>query len=175
MRYSILCFLIILTSNFCYAGIENELLLEQYDTCTVRITHDATPDSKTATLVYRTYKVIDDIHQPCDINQEVVYKSLKESFNHYLNNAELKPVTSIMLGRLTRYPWARSFFDKNPVAKTNHQEFNNIILSSSIIEPFKNAANDSNYSITGVSCEKILYNENNFAIDGLCWLIIEER
>ena len=174
MRNLFSYFLIIFFSTFCYAGIENDLLLEQYGNCNVRITHDATPDSETGTLIYRSYKIINSIHEPCEINQTIAYASFKKGFNNYLTKSELKPATSIMLGRLIRYSWASSFFDENLIQKTNHQKFNNIILNSPIIEPFKNAVNDFDYHITDVNCEKILYNEDNFAIDALCWLIIEK-
>ncbi len=175
MRYLIPCFLIILFPNFCYAGIKHELFLEQYNECTIRITHDATPDSKTGTIIFRSYKIENDVYYPCEINENITSTSLNNAFQYYVSRSDLKPFTSLMIGRLIRYPWARSFLANNPIPKVTHAEFNKIIFESSIIEPFKNAINEFNYNITDVSCEKILYNENNLAIDGLCWLIINSN
>jgi hypothetical protein len=174
MRLLITSFFVFLISNFCYAGIEHELLLEQYNECMVRVTHDATPDSKTGAIIFRAYKIENGIHYPCEINENITSTSLNNAFQNYISLSDLKPVTSVMIGRLIRYLWARSFLEKNSISKVTHAEFNKVIFNSPIIEPFKNAVNNFNYSITNVSCEKILYDENNFAIDALCWLIIEE-
>ena len=78
-----------------------------------------------------------------------------------------------MLGRLIRHPWARRYLNKNTIPKLTHAEFNNVIFDSPIIEPFVKALQETDYNISNVSCEKILYNENDFAIDALCWLTIE--
>jgi hypothetical protein len=173
MRHLILICLISLISIFCYAGIEHELLLEQYNECTIRVTHDATPDSTTGTILFRSFKIEEGIHYPCDINENIASISLNKAFQHYSLRSDLKPVTSVMLGRLIRYPWARNFLNTNSITKVSHKEFNQIIFDSPIIQPFRNALQNSNYDITGVSCEKVLYNESDFAIDGLCWLVIE--
>ncbi len=173
MHHLTLSFLIFLIPNICFAGVEKELFLKQYDSCTVRITHDATPDSKTGVLIFRSYKVSNGLHQPCDIDQEIAFNSFKDGFKIYLSSPDLKPITSIFIGRLIRYPWARHVLKTNPISKTDHQGFNKIILGTSIITPFENAVNDFDYKITNVSCEKMLYDKYNFAIDGLCWLILD--
>lgn len=175
MRQIILSLLIILFYELCYAGIENELLLEQHNECTIRITHDATPDSETGTIIFRSYKIKDNVHYACEINENTVSISLNNAFQYYVSRSDLKPVTSVMIGRLIRYLWARSYLENNPVPKVTHAEFNKIIFDSSIIEPFKKGISEFNYNITNVSCEKILYDENNLAIDGLCWLIIDSK
>lgn len=166
--------LLILFSHVCYAGIKNELLLKQYDECIIDISHSATPDSVTGTIIFKSYRIKEGIHYPCYTNEKNVSASLKKAIQYYSSRTDLKPITSIMIGRLIRYHWIKDYLENNPAPKSNHQEFNKIIFNSSIIEPFKNALDVHNYYLTDVSCEKILINDEGFSIDALCWLEIEK-
>jgi hypothetical protein len=174
IRHLILICLFSLISNFCYAGIEHELLLEQYNECTIRVTHDATPDSTTGTILFRSFKIEEGIHYPCDINENIASISLNKAFQQYSLLSGLKPVTSIMIGRLIHYPWAKDYLKNNPISKTMHQEFNNTLLNAPIITPFKHGLVNHHYNIIGVSCEKILLNKQGHVTDAMCWLELEE-
>jgi hypothetical protein len=174
IRYSISFFLTIFFSNFCYAGVEHELLVEKQNECTIRITHEATPDSETGSIIFKSYKIEDNIHSPCETSEASVSIFLNKAFQQYSSHSDLKPITSIMIGRLIRYSWAKDLLKQSPIPKISSQEFNKEILFSPIIKPFQKAIKEFNYRVTDVSCEKTLYSEKGFAIDALCWLVVRK-
>ena len=170
------------------AGIENVLVKEKYgectvrvthDACTVRVTHDATPDSKIGTLVFRSYAVVDNIHYPCEVDQAQVEHSLGLAVSRYLNRSDLKPVTSIFVGKIASFPWVRNAWDiisqSGTYPRLSHQEFNKQLFKSDLSQPFVRAVKNYGLSLSGASCEKLQFHDNGAPMDALCWFEIDER
>ena len=113
------------------AGIEIVLVKEGYGDCTVLVTHDATPDSDIGTLVFLSYTVVDGIHYPCEVDQGQVEQSLGLAVSRYISRADLKPVTSIFVGKIAAFPWVRKAWgiksQSGSYSPLPHHEFSQLV------------------------------------------------
>ncbi len=158
------------------AGIEIVLVKEKYGDCTVRVTHDATPDSNIGTLIYRAYTVVDGIHYPCEVDQEQVEQSMGLAVSRYLSRTDLKPVTSIFVGKIAAFPWVRNAWDiksqSGSYSPLSHREFSQLVFTAAVSEPFASALSDHGLALSGASCEKLQFHSNGAPMNALCWFVI---
>ncbi len=162
------------------AGIEAELFLKQYEACTVRIYHDATPDATSGVLVIRPYLEKDGVHERCEsLDKKHITQSLTQALQAYKKRDDLKPVTSLMLGRLVNYPWIKTTLAAQAgvpsVKKLSRRQFNAFVLKDEMMTPFKQALELQGFRLTGASCEKLIFYDNGAPQDAMCWLVIERR
>jgi len=161
------------------AGIEIVLVKEEYGDCIVRVVHDATPDSDIGTLVFRAYTVVEGIHYPCEVDQKQVEDSLGLAISRYLSQTDLKPVTSIFVGKIAAFPWVRNAWDiksqSGSYSPLSHREFSQLVFTSTISLPFTNALHEHGLSLNGASCEKLQFHTNGAPMNALCWFEIAER
>ena len=161
----------------CFAGIETVLIEEQQGECTLRVTHDATPSSEIGTIVFRSFTVKDGLHFHCEPTKTQVIESLGKGIAIYLSDENLKPVTSIMVGRISRFPWVNLAWQakarSGTYAKMSSTEFNAFVASKDISQPFEKALSDNGLEFDGASCEKIQFYENGYPMDALCWFKIK--
>ena len=161
------------------AGIEVDLVKEEYGDCTVRVTHDATPDSGIGTLVFRSYTEVDGIHYPCEVDQGQVEQSLGLAVSRYISRADLKPVTSIFVGKIAAFPWVRKAWDvksqSGSYAPLTHLEFSHLVFTLTVSQPFANALSAHGLALSGASCEKLQFHANGSPMNALCWFEIAEN
>ena len=161
----------------CFGGIETILVQERQGDCTARVLHDATPTSKIGTIDFRSYKVIDGLHHPCGLTKSQVKESLGRGLAKYVSDKNLKPATSIMVGRISRYPWVQSAWQARSQTgsykKLSIAEFNALVSSRPISEPFAEALQSNGLEFGGASCEKIQFYSNGWPMDALCWFKIK--
>ena len=161
------------------AGVETPLLLETQGDCTVSVVHDATPDSITGTLMFRSFLLLDGLSHPCDLSRTQVSASLGRGIAAYRAQVELIPVTSIFVGRVSRYPWVRSAWQEQgstgSFEKLGFDAFNALVGSASIAQPFTDALRVNGLKSGGASCEKLMFHDNGAPLDGLCWILIESH
>jgi len=169
----------LLVSTSATAGIEIALVKEEYGDCTVRVTHDATPDSEIGTLVFRSFIVIDNIHYPCEVDQEQVEHSLGLAVSRYLSSTDLKPVTSIFVGKIAAFPWVQMAWDIKSLSGTysplSHKEFSQLVFRRVISRPFASALSAHGLLVSGASCEKLQFYANGAPMNALCWFVIAEH
>ncbi len=175
--YFLIFGLLVSTSNT--AGIEIVLVKEKYGDCTVRVTHDATPDSDIGTLVFRSYTVVDNIHYPCEVDQEQVEHSLSLAVSRYLSRVDLKPVTSIFVGKIASFPWVRNAWDIKSQSGTHsslsHRQFSQMVFTAAVSEPFARALGSHGFALSDASCEKLQFHPNGAPMNALCWFEIDEH
>lgn len=159
------------------AGVETPLLIEIQGECTVRVVHDATPDSTIGTLVFRSYRLVDGLSFPCDLTPAQASASLSRGVAAYKAQPELKPVGSVFVGRIERYPWVRSSWQAESLAQSREQldieAFNRLVGSAEIGGPFNDALRVNDLEPNGASCEKQMYYDNGAPMDGMCWILIQ--
>lgn len=178
MSKSTLLIILMLLSYNAHAGIETILLDKSHGDCIIRITHDAIPTSKTGSIVFRSYKLLNGVHEPCPPQKNDISTSLDSAFEVY-RQKQLKPATSIFIGRLIHYPWVVDYLaTQGPVLdKTTGQDrtglFNNSAFLDEVLMPFQTATAKHHYKIDKTECEKILVNHQGIITDALCWLVIE--
>ncbi len=169
----------LLVSTNATAGIENILVEEQYGDCTVRVTHDATPDSDTGTLVFRSYTVVESVHYPCEVDQKQAEHGLGLAISRYISRKDLKPVTSIFVGKIASFPWVRSAWDIKKKTGTysplSHREFSQLVFKPVLSRPFASALNVNGLAISGASCEKLQFHANGAPMNALCWFKIDKH
>ena len=179
MRIALLILFGLLFSNKAMAGVEFVLVKDVYGDCIVRITHDATPDADEGTLVFRSYIVEGGIHAPCDVDPDQVEQSLRLALSRYLARADLKPVTSIFVGKIAGFPWVRNIWamesHSGSFEPLSHREFNQRVMASDIYFPFKRALHGTGLKITESSCEKLQFHANGAPMDALCWFVIADE
>ncbi len=160
-----------------YAGIETLLIGEQQGNCTIRVTHDATPSSMFGTLVFRSFVVIDSVHHPCAATKSHVRETLSKGIAQYIAYNNLKPITSIMVGKISHFPWIKSDWlnksQSGSYEKMSRSDFNALVSSEAISEPFKTALNKNGLEFDGASCEKMQFYDNGHPMDALCWFKIK--
>jgi hypothetical protein len=136
----------LLVSASTIAGIEIDLVKEDFGNCTVRVTLDATPDSKIGTLVFRSFKIVDGIQYPCEIDQKIVEHSLGLAVSRYLSRPDIKPVTSIFVGKIAAFPWVRNAWkiksQNGSYSPLSHQAFSQLVFKPWVSQPFSNALNN---------------------------------
>jgi len=163
--------------TICFAGIETILIEEQQGNCTVRVAHDATPSSETGTIDFRSFRIIDGVHYPCEPTRSQVTDSLSKGIAKYISHGNLKPATSILVGNISGYPWVKSKWHANSQSgtyeKMSRSEFNALVSSKIISQPFEIALVINGLEFNGASCEKIQFYENGYPMDALCWLKIK--
>ncbi len=161
----------------CFAGIETLLVDEQQGRCTVRIVHDATPSSQIGTILFRSFVAIDGLHYPCELAKSQVTDSLIKGVAKYISHENLKPATSIMVGKIGSFPWVKSDWHakgrSGTYEKMSRREFNALVGSEAISQPFEIALNLNGLKFGGASCEKIQFYENGYPMDALCWFKIK--
>ena len=177
MRKYLILDLVLALPAICFAGIETVLIEEQQGRCTLRVTHDATPSSEIGTILFRSFTVIDGMHFPCEPTKTQVIESLGKGIAIYISHDNLKPATSIMVGRISRFPWVNSAWQakarSGTYEKMSSTEFNAFVGSNDISQPFEIALNHNGLELDGVSCEKIQFYENGYPMDALCWFKIK--
>lgn len=178
MSKTTLPIILMLLSYNAHAGIETILLDKGPGDCIIRITHDATPSSKTGAIVFRSFKPLNGVHEPCPPQKDDVSTSLSSAFEVY-RQKQLKPATSIFIGRLIHYPWIVGYLAGQGPAldKTTGQNrsglFNSRVFLDEVLAPFQIAIAKHHYKISKTECEKILVNRRGIITDALCWLVIE--
>jgi len=164
-------------SAACFAGIETVLVEEKQGNCTVRVIHDATPSSETGTILFRSFIVVDGLHHPCNPTKSQVTRSLSRGFAIYISHGNLKPATSIMVGKISNFPWVKSDWhaksQSGTYKKMSRSELNALVSSKAISEPFEIALNLNGLEFDGASCEKIQFYDNGYPMDALCWYKIK--
>ena len=158
------------------AGVETPLLLETQGECQVRVVHDATPDSTTGTLVLRAFQLIDGLAYACDVGPAQAAASLGRGVAAYLAQGDLKPATSVFVGRIGRYPWVREAWRLESGtdfrSRLDTDAFNALVGSEEIARPFTEALRMHGLEPGGASCEKLMFHDNGAPMDGLCWILI---
>lgn len=166
----------LLVSASVTAGIEVVLVKEVYGDCTIRVTHSATPDSDIGTLVFRSYTVVDGLHHPCEADQEQVEHSLSLAVSRYLSRTDLKPVTSIFVGKIAAFPWVRMAWNTKSQSGTHsplsHRDMNQLVFMPTVSKPFASALADHGLGLRGASCEKLQFHDNGAPMNALCWFEI---
>ena len=161
------------------SGIEVVLVKEKFGDCIVRIMHDATPDSDIGTLVFRSYRLADNIHYPCEVDRQQVEQSLRLAVSLYLSEGDLKPVTSIFVGKIAAFPWVRKAWDIESQSgmhePLSHRAFSQLVFKSAISQPFTDALNHHGLALSGASCEKLQFHSNGAPMNALCWFEIAEH
>ncbi len=177
MSSNLILFLILALPATSFAGIETILFEEQNGRCTLRITHDATPYSEVGTILFRSFTVIDGLHFPCKPTKTQVTESLGRGIAIYRSQENLKPATSIMVERISRFPWVNLAWQAKAKSgtyeKMSNTEFNHFVGSKDISQPFEIALNQNGLEFDGASCEKIQFYENGHPMDALCWFKIK--
>jgi hypothetical protein len=173
MKHLILLFLVFLPSQL-NAGIEIELAVNKVRDCTLRVTHDAVPSWDTGAIIIKVFKIRNGVHVHCEVQEEEIYNVLNEALSTFNKSTHLKPVNSIMIGRLINFPWMVEYLkeaSKTPPHKElSYREAEELVFHSPISEPFRNAAIENGFKPKGASCEKVMYFENGAVKDGLCFL-----
>lgn len=173
MRNFLVLVTILTFSASSFAGIESVLVKEQHGKCTVRIVHDSTPSSQIGTIVFRSFKIIDGLHHTCDLTKDQVIDSLARGIAKYLSHEDLKPVSSIFVGRISRFPWINSSWQSKGQSgkyeRMSNRDFNALVSSKDISQPFETALNRNGLKFGGASCEKIQFYKNGAPMDALCW------
>ena len=179
LRKLIATFILLGTCAGAGAGVETPLLLEIQGECTVRVVHDAIPDSSTGTLLFRSFRLIEGLSNPCDLTASQVAASLGRGIAAYLAQDNLKPATSLFVGRISRYPWVRSAWQQASLTgsyeKLGIDDFNALVGAGNIARPFTDALRVNGLEPGGASCEKLQFFGNGAPMDGLCWFLIEEH
>lgn len=161
------------------AGIRTPLLELTAGKCSIRIHHDATPSAKTGVIIFRSYKIVAGIHQPCPPSTNQTRDSLRTAMGT-LTRKKLKPVNEIMIGRIMYYPWIQQYLATQPaypgkVTQTYRNSlFNNRKFLNETLKPFQDALVDYRLKINKTRCEKILINKQGVATDALCWLHLQK-
>ena len=177
MQRLTLFFLLCLVNMPALAGIDTDLYRQSHNGCTIEIQHSATTDFDFATLLFRAHKKVEGIYQRCAISELDAKQSLEKAFALYLQK-DLKPVTSIFIGRLENYAWAVEYLEKNPITyagKVDYRDFNQRIAQSSIFQVFDAALKIHGFRVKGASCEKILMDKQDHSTDATCWILIKEN
>jgi len=177
MRNKLTLALVFVLPAICFAGIETVLNEEQQDSCTIRVSHDATPSSEIGTILFRSFTVLDGLHFPCELTKSQVTESLAKGIAKYISHQNLKPATSIMVGRISRYPWVNIAWQAKAKSgtydKMTRTEFNTFVGSKDISQPFEIALTQNGLELDGASCEKIQFYQNGYPMDALCWFKIK--
>jgi len=179
MQNNFILALVLAFPTICCAGIETVLVEEQQGICTIRVTHDATPSSETGTIIFRSFSVLDGLHIPCEPTKSQVIESLAKGIAIYLSHEDLKPATSIMVGRISRFPWVNSAWQAKASSGTYKKmssiEFNALVGSKNVSQPFEIALNKNGLEFAKASCEKIQFYEGGYPMDALCWFEIKRN
>lgn len=177
MRSNLVLVSALILPAICFAGIETVLIEEQQGNCTVRVVHDATPSSEIGTILFRSFTVNDGLHYPCELTKSQVTDSLNKGIAKYISLENMKPATSIMVGKISGFPWVKSDWHakgrSGTYEKMSRAEFNALVSSQSIAQPFVIAINYNGLEFDGASCEKIQFYANGFPMDALCWFKIK--
>ena len=170
---------LLLLSFNSHAGIETRLLQEKYASCTIRISHDALATAKTGSLVFKSFILLNDVHQPCAPSRQHIHDSLDRALTSF-GQQKLKPLTSLFIGRLIHYPWIRDDLARQaPLPKTlpphkRTELFKSGAFISQNLSPFQRALAGHHYKISNMACEKLLLDKQGRIEDALCWIIVED-
>ena len=177
MRNSFIIALALMLPPVCFGGIETLLIEEQQGNCTIRISHDATPSSDIGTILFRSFTLVDGLQYPCHPAARQVTESLDKGIAEYRSRQNLKPATSIMVGRISRFPWVTAMWqarsESGSYRKLSISDFNALIGARDISGPFVTALSRNGLELESASCEKLQFYDNGYPMDALCWLTIK--
>ena len=159
-----------------HGGVQTVLLERAYQECMVRVIHDAAASAGSATLVYRVYRSVAGLHQPCELDRDSSEQSLRHALIEYRARPWLPPIASIMIGRMNRYRWVREQWaaaskDDQHQAPSDPQ-VNARVGSPAVSGPFARALRSTGFVLDSASCEKVLRYQNGALRDAMCWLHI---
>jgi hypothetical protein len=177
MRNILVLVPVLIFPTICFAGFETVLVEEQQGNCTIRVVHDAVPSFENGPILFRSFEVIDGVHYPCAPTRFQVTSILGKAIAKYISHENLKPATSIMVGKISSFPWVKSDWQTKGQSGTYEKmsitEFNALVSSKAISQPFEIALNINGLEFDGASCEKIQFYENGYPMDALCWFKIK--
>ncbi len=155
------------------AGISTTLLDQDIRACRITIEHDHVEQSEWATVLFRHSQ--NEAAAACTLLEKDLSKSLERAFGVLLRS-DLKPVSSIFIRRLDRYPWIVHWLTEQAESHNGPGEkpgqVTDWLFNSPVFEAYNNAIQPHGYHINSVSCEKLRFDENAALIDALCWLNI---
>jgi hypothetical protein len=166
------------------AGVVHLLHEVHFGDCNIQVSHDAIAGGS-GTLVIRAF---DGDHNRCAIAKSQVAGVLKAALKQLQARDDLAGIHDIFLGRLVyQFAWISNYLkvtaanDKTwnvrvgkPANMNINRYVNAVLYSRELLEPFSNVLHQYGFSISGVSCEKILVNKDKLPYDGMCWLVIKE-
>ncbi len=130
-------------------------------------------------LVFRSFTLKDGLHSPCEPTRTQVIDSLGKGIAIYLSDENLKPATSIMVGRISRFSWVNSAWQAKAKSgtyeKMSNTEFNAFVSSIDVSQPFEAVLNKNGLEFDGASCEKVQFYSNGYPMDALCWFKIKRN
>lgn len=165
-----------------WAGISVPLYAGKDTSCNLKVFHDAAPGEAGTIAI----KLFDVERNKCDLTKEKAARALDKALNNYKSRNNLSGIASIFLGRLINYKSLSDYLVKaskankdwnnkngRPAKGSNNKYVNYLLYSSNILDPFSAVLSKHNYKILGVSCEKILINEEKLPFDGMCWISVQ--
>lgn len=182
--YGVLALLLFI-AGASFAGVTNVLYETVGGHCKVTVSHDAVV-SQPGVLIIRPLSNGED---SCSINEKQVVETLNLALEKFRARADLVPIASVFLGgRLIAYPWLSQYVIRdaqknkkwnagmgNPVGMTSNAYLNQVLFTGQALKPFASVLKQFHYEITGVSCEKVLINEDGLPYDAMCWLQVRSK
>ncbi|VAW79873.1 hypothetical protein MNBD_GAMMA12-3146 [hydrothermal vent metagenome] len=185
MRNNVLLgLLLIIVSIPVYAGISTTLYTAKIADCNVVVSHDSVKGGA-GTLVIRARSKASTY---CHISQAVIQAALGTALKTLKAKKQLSPITNVFLAnKLRSYPWiSKVLVEKSmnnpqwnkkagkPKSGTANRYVNKILYTTAVLIPFSQSLKQYQYTISAVSCEKILINKNNLPYEAMCWLKIKK-
>ncbi|MCZ4279825.1 hypothetical protein O4H49_03485 [Kiloniella laminariae] len=158
---------------------ENLLFSEQFADCQIDISAFHDIQSNTAALRFDAFTRDEaGIRHRCSPRETTVSDSLKSAFAVYKQQPSPPRLTSVFIGRLDEYDWIGDYLALLPVAGTTPDDPDNKVLEdleidlmvSGTLDPFRLPADDADYPLVRLSCEKLIRNRQGRPLDALCWL-----
>ncbi|MEM7294818.1 MAG: hypothetical protein AAF420_15670, partial [Pseudomonadota bacterium] len=146
------------------AGVETTLYVKEYETCLLRIAHDAAIDSDIGTLTVRVLGVGDATPKECPMDPQQLESGIDHALGKLHDRQDLVAVSSVFVGRLVRYPWAVAELAKNSFA-LDRDALHALVVDSTISQPFIAGFARHDKKIVGAECEKILRNADGTPTD----------
>lgn len=172
---------LLLISQNVFAGVTHLLYEETFSECYATASHDAVPGGEGVLVI----RAATNDHEFCTVDQQHLLQVLERGLIKLKEESELSAITSIFLGRIHAYPWMSHYILESsevnklwdtksgrPVKGSANQYINTLLGSTIITTPFSRILTPAGYNLTGISCEKVLLNDENLPYDALCWITV---
>jgi|GEM_PF-1371908 len=155
-----------------WAG-EMQLIKQQLSGCEFSLVHHQTEGFESATLVFRATQLETGIVNACSVSPEDAERSLIEGLQQLNQFNGLKPVSSLFIGRLVRYPWMVEHLAKRTEPLKRSNGFGEFILTPEMTGPFTRALRLAGFDVVAAQCEKRMFDSKGRLIDALCWIEVK--
>ncbi len=177
MHRKLVLVLLLVMSSRCFSGVDTLLYSSELEGCKIDVSHSAAPRASTGTILFSAYTIIDGIHRACEVTKVAVSNTLSKGLSALSAEKNLVPVSSIRIGHIQNYKWVKAQLYKisqeDKRTRIGYQEFNKLIASSAISDPFKLALEANGFKLKDASSEKRFYYKNGAPEDAFCWLSIK--